>query len=252
MLVPWIWCGYITSGCPFFPSDFGRLNFDWAVSHRLASFERDAAFAWARAPGLSPVEVLGTWKWLAPWSARILGDPSVVKPLLIGVFGLLLLLSRLLVHPPPQIQRRWFVLLVPSSIGILFWFLTAPDPRFAQATLWVFALNLLLLPFYEADGWTCRLNIICTFALAVVALFDAGIGCGRLIKEKKQLPNVVQRQDELTARTADSGLTVWVPKNTNTPGDAQLIATPPDRFNSRLELRGSNLRDGFRLGPADQ
>ena len=251
-LVPWICCGYITSGYPFFPSDFGRLNFDWAVSHQLARFERDAAFAWARAPGLSPTEVLGNWKWLSPWSARLLGDPSVVKPLLAGAFGLLLLLSRLLVRPPPQIERRWFVLLVPSSIGLLFWFLTAPDPRFAEATLWVFALNLILLPFYGTDGWTRRMNIFCTIALAVVALYDAGVGCGRLIKEKKGLPNIVQRQDELTARSADSGLTVWIPKNTNTPGDAQLIATPPERFNSRLELRGSNLRDGFRVGPAPQ
>lgn len=248
ILVPWICCGYITSGCPFFPSDFGRLNFDWAVPRQLVSFERDAAFAWARAPGLSPMEVLGNWKWLTPWSARILGDPSVVKPLLAGAFGLLLLLSRLLVRPPPLIERRWFVLLVPSSIGLLFWFLTAPDPRFAQATLWVFALNLLLLPFCGTDASTRRLSIFCTFALAVVALFDAGVGCERLMREKKKLPNFVQRQDELTARSADSGLTVWIPKNTNTPGDAQLIATPPDRFNSRLELRGSNLRDGFRIG----
>ena len=109
-----------------------------------------------------------------------------MKPLLAGAFGLLLLLFRLLVHPPPQIERRWFVLLVPSSIGLLFWFLTAPDPLFAQATLWVFALNLLLLPFYGSDEWTRRLNIFCTFALAVVVLFDAGVGCIRLKKEKKE------------------------------------------------------------------
>ena len=248
ILVPWICCGYITSGRPFFPSDFGRLDFDWAVSPQLAGIERDAALAWARAPGLPPTEVLGHWKWLAAWSARILGDPVVVKPLLAGVVGLLLLLGRLLVHPLPQIERRWFILLVPSSAGLLFWFLTAPDPRFAQATLWVFALNLLLLPLHSADDWTRRLNILATFALIIVALLDAGVGLVRLKKEKKNLPNIVQHHDELVARSTDSGLTVWIPKNVYAPGDAQLIATPPDRFNSHLELRGSNLRQGFRIG----
>jgi hypothetical protein len=115
--------------------------------------------------------------------------------------------------------------------------------------LWVFALNLLLLPFNSTDHWTRRLNILCIVALAMVSLFDAGLGCARLIKEKKRLPNILKPQIQLSARSTDSGLTVWIPKNGYAPGDAQLIATPSDRFNSLLELRGSNLRDGFRIGP---
>jgi hypothetical protein len=249
ILTPWICCGYITSGCPFFPSDFGRLNFDWAVPHQLAGVERDAALAWARAPGLPPTEVLGNWKWLTPWSARILGDPATVRALLAGVVGLLLFLGRLIMRPPPQIERRWFVLVAPSAVGLLFWFLTAPDPRFGQATLWVFALNLLLLPFHSTDHWTRRLRIMATIALAIIGLFDAGVGCARLMKEKKRLPNIEKPQIQLSARSTNSGLPVWIPKNGYAPGDAQLIATPSDRFNSRLELRGSNLRDGFRIGP---
>jgi hypothetical protein len=251
IFIPWVCCGYITSGCPFFPSEFGRLPLDWAVPHTLAVVEKNAAFAWARAPGLQPEDVLANWNWLAPWSARILSDPLVCKPLLAGVVGLLMVLGRLLMHPPPLIGRRWFVLLVPSSVGLLFWFLTAPDPRFAQATLWVFALNLLLLPFGDIDEWSRRLNFWGTLALAILALFDAGTGCARLKKEKKRLPNIVPSQNELSARTTNSGLAVWIPTTAYEPGDAQLVATPPDRFNPGLELRGSNLRDGFRIRTAE-
>jgi hypothetical protein len=247
LFAPWICCGYITSGCPFFPSDLGRLNFDWAAPHQSAIAERDAAFAWARAPGLRPSEVLGNWNWLKPWLARVLADPSVVKTLLAGAVGLLLLCGRLLLRPSPQFDRRWFLLLFPSSAGLLFWFLTAPDPRFAQATLWVFALNLLLLPFRGTDDWSHRLNRIGTCAVAVVAVFDVGIGGLKLIKEKKRLPNIVERQIDLSVRKTNSGLAVWIPKTAYEPGDAELIATPPDRFDSRLELRSSNLRDGFRI-----
>ena len=39
-----------TSGCPFFPSEIGRVAFDWPVPRELATLEKDAAFAWARAP----------------------------------------------------------------------------------------------------------------------------------------------------------------------------------------------------------
>jgi hypothetical protein len=248
VLTPWICCGYITSGCPFFPSDFGRLNFDWAAPYQSAIAERDAAFAWARAPSLRPSEVLGNWNWLKPWVVRVLDDPSVCKTLLVGAVGLLVLCGRLLLRPLPQFDRRWCLLLFPPAVGLLFWFLTAPDPRFAQATLWLFALSLLLLPFRGTDDWSRRLNIVGICAVAVVLLFDAGVGGARLIKEKKRLPNIVERRIDLSVRKTNSGLSVWIPKVAYEPGDAQLIATPPDRFNSRLELRGSNLRDGFRMG----
>ncbi|MBV9300386.1 MAG: hypothetical protein JO066_15595 [Verrucomicrobia bacterium] len=246
LFIPWICCGYITSGCPFFPSDFGRLNFDWAVPRQLATFEKDAVFAWARAPGLAPKEVLGNWNWLSPWIVRILSDTWAVKPLLLGIVGFLLFLGRLVMQPPLQVERRWLVLLVPSAVGILFWFLTAPDPRFAQAVLWVFALNILLLPF-QATNRARGLGILATFALAILASINAVVGSARLIKEKKRIPNIVQSQNELSARRTDSGLTVWTPKNAYEPGDSQLISTPSDRFNSRLELRGSSLHDGFRI-----
>jgi hypothetical protein len=71
----------------------------------------------------------------------------------------------------------------------------------------------------------------------------------RLAKERKRLPNSVGGKVDLLERRTDSGLTVWVPKSVYEPGFAQLISTPPDRFNSRLELRGPTLRDGFRIRP---
>jgi hypothetical protein len=247
LLVPWISCGYITSGCPFFPSEFGRLGFDWAVPHELAGLEKDAAFAWARTPGLPPAEVLRNWEWITPWWIRLLGSPLVVKPMLVAVVGLSLMLARFLMPPRPQIDRPWLVLLIPCSAGLCFWFLTAPDPRFAQATFWVFALNILLLPFLTTGSFSRLLALPAALVLAVVAIFDTGIGVVRLIQEKKSLPNIVRGQADLSARRTDSGLTVWIPKNVYEPGFAQLISTPPDRFNSGLELRDSNLRDGFRI-----
>jgi hypothetical protein len=247
MLVPWICCGYLTSGCPFFPSEIGRLGFDWAVPHDLASFEKDAAFAWARAPGLPVLEVLRSSEWIGPWAKRMLSNPLVVKPSLVAIVGVILLLASFLTFGRPRIERRWVVLLIPSSAGLGFWFLTAPDPRFAQATLWIFTLNVLLFPFLTEGGFTRSMALLAVLVLSLVAAFDIGIGLVRLTQEKKSLPNSVGGQIDLLARRTDSGLTVWVPRIGNAAGAAQLIATPSDRFNSRLELRGPNLREGFRI-----
>jgi hypothetical protein len=38
--VPWLCRGYITSGYPFYPSEFGRINFDWMVPAASALFEK--------------------------------------------------------------------------------------------------------------------------------------------------------------------------------------------------------------------
>ena len=247
MLVPWITCGYITSGCPFFPSEIGRIGFDWAVPHDLASLEKDAAFAWARAPGLPVLEVLRNPGWITPWAKRLLSDSLVLKPSLVASVGVVLLLASFLTSGRPRIGRRWVVLLIPSSVSIGFWFLTAPDPRFAQATLWICALNVLSSPFLTESGFSRSMAVLAVLLLGVLAAIDAGIGAVRLAEEKKRLPNTMGGQVDLLARRTDSGLTVWVPRNAYEPGFAQLISTPPDRFNSRLELRGPDLRDGFRI-----
>lgn len=247
LLVPWIVCGYITSGCPFFPSEIGRLAFDWAVPRELATLEKDAAFAWARAPGLPPIEVLRNWEWITPWSIRLLGNPLVIKPMLVALVGFSVMLARFLKPPPPKIDRWWLLLLFPSAAGLCFWLLTAPDPRFAQATLWIFALNILVLPFLMSGDFSRWLALPAIVVLAAVAIFDSEIGGLRLIREKKSLPNIVRGQADLSARQTDSGLTVWVPKGVYEPGFAELISTPPDRFSPGLELRNSNLRDGFRI-----
>jgi len=249
MFVPWVTCGYITSGCPFFPSEIGRLGFDWTVPHELARLEKDAAFAWARAPGLPVVEVLGTWDWITPWAERLLSSPLAVKPSLVAMMGTVLLLARLLTSSRPRVERWWVVLLIPSSVGLGFWFLTAPDPRFAQATLWIFALNVLFFPFLTEGAFSRSMALLVVLLLSLLGAFDVGIGVVRLAKERKRLPNSAGGKVDLLVRHTDCGLTVWVPKNVYEPGFAQLVSTPPDRFNSRLELRGPNLRDGFRIRP---
>jgi hypothetical protein len=69
----------------------------------------------------------------------------------------------------------------------------------------------------------------------------------RLGREGEKLPNFVGGRPVMTLRRTRSGLGVWLPTTEYNPGDWELVSTPPDLFDSRLELRGPTLRQGFRI-----
>jgi hypothetical protein len=72
-------------------------------------------------------------------------------------------------------------------------------------------------------------------------------GLARLHQERGRFPNFVGGPPPLVSRVTFSGLAVWVPTESNLTGPWQIPATPTDRFDPRLELRGKTFRDGFRI-----
>lgn len=246
LLFPWLCSGYLTSGYPFFPSEFARMNFDWTVPHELVERERDWALSWAREPGIPPELVLRNWNWVGSWLTRLWSSPDVIKPLIFVVTGLMVAFA------PPlrrEVQNvgKWFILITPSIFALIFWLLTAPAPRFAEATLWIFGTNVLVCSFVV---FTQTPKLTCCVAVAVVLSlvgYNVSVGFERLTHEVERFPNFVGGIPDMTLRSTRSGLGVWVPATQYNPGDWELLSTPPDRFNSRLELRGPTLRQGFRI-----
>jgi hypothetical protein len=81
---------------------------------------------------------------------RLWSDPEVIMPLLLTVTGLLIAFS-LVFSREVQNVRKWSILVIPSILALVFWFLTAPAPRFAEATLWIFAANGLFVRYFIHD-----------------------------------------------------------------------------------------------------
>jgi hypothetical protein len=245
--IPWVGRGYITSGYPLYPSDLGRINFDWTVPIEAASSEKDWVLSWAREPFHNSQTVLMNADWFRPWVAATLADPMVLKSMVLGLAGIILIAST-----RPWLYRRdswfaWVLLVTPVVSSLLFWFLTAPDPRFAEGTIWLLAADVAYLPFAGNDfRQRFARGFLAVVIIGFISLELAG-GLQRLAKEPERFPNYVGKPVPMVSELTYSGLAIWVPAQGQLTGPWNIPATPRDRFDPRLELRGTTLREGFRM-----
>jgi hypothetical protein len=245
--IPWVCRGYITSGYPLYPSELGAIHFDWIVPHEAASADKNWVLSWARDPGRDWQVVLANNDWLRPWLATTFGDLLVRKSLLLGAAGLILGLI--------SAPWRWRIgsffrcccLMAPVILSLVFWFLTAPDPRFAGATIWTVAADIAFLPFACLVSVRLLLRVFTTVLIAGFIGLELKEGAIRLATEHEQFPNFVGGTSELVPRLTYSGLAIWVPVAGDLTGPWKIPAAPPSSFNPKLELRGKTLRDGFRI-----
>jgi hypothetical protein len=245
--MPWLCRGYILSGYPLFPSGLGRIHFDWMVPSEKALSERNWILSWARQPGPSWHSVLAGGGWFRSWVVTTASDPMVWKPLLLFAAGLVLIG----ITTPWRYRKDSFIgwcwLICPAILSLFFWFFAAPDPRFAQATLWVLAADIVYLPFACTNGSFRSLRILFVVIIAGFTLVELKQGLVRLYREKGHFPNYVGGVAPLVTRLTFSGLAIWVPSEGDVSGPWQIPATPSNRFDPRLELRGKTLREGFRI-----
>jgi hypothetical protein len=245
--IPWLCRGYVISGYPFYPAEFGRIHFDWMVPREAAFSEKNWILSWAREPNATWRSVLSSSDWLRSWSVSAIEDPMVWKPLLVSGAGLILIGITRPWRYRENSLFEWFCLFSPVVLSLLFWFLSAPDPRFAEATLWVFAADLVYLPLVCANDLPRVPRILFVLLVAGCALFALEEGIVPLCRQKGHFPNYVGGVPPMVSRLTFSGLAIWVPVEGNLTGPWKIPATPADRFDPRLELRGKTLREGFRI-----
>jgi hypothetical protein len=140
----------LLSGYPFFPTTLAALPVDWRVPATIVRSQNRWVDSWARHPGLTPEQVLGSWSWLSPWFHARVRDLDVIAPLTL----LAALVPSLLVPDAGRRARRlpMLAVLVPSAVAIVVWFFTAPDPRFAFAPIWLAAIALVAWALPALDG----------------------------------------------------------------------------------------------------
>jgi hypothetical protein len=215
---------------------------DWKVPAHLARLEQLSVRSYAKLPHVpfETVDKMPLKEWMPRWWGN--KKPFDKALLILSISAALFLLFRLSsMYRKIPIRER--ILIITLLAGIAFWFISAPDPRFAYGTLW-FTLILglyyltqpvkippLLFPILQAGGILAL--------LAVFVAFGGASTMGNNILHPAGVPTVPLKQEKI------HGATIYLPQTGNQCWDAALPCTPS--FQQSLRLRGDNLQDGFRI-----
>lgn len=253
----WTVRGFMLSGYPLYPSTIGHVSVDWAVPIETVANEANAIYSWSRQPYTDWSYALGSWEWFGPWSSRMSRDTvGVVYPLVLAVvFCIIAVISRWLSFFK---QRAWprcleWAILPPVVIGLIYWFFTAPDPRYAHALFWCLSLSSALLflcavqPLLKKRSWVVVMCVV--FIMANLHfIHDAVYRVYRhnIITEVSSSGWHPIKTIPLIQKQTLSGLVVFTPEQGNQCWDSPLPCTTPARFNPDLRLRiPGKLASGF-------
>ncbi len=250
-LILWAARGVALTGYPAYPCALGGFDVDWRAPADRARQEVLWVRAWAREPGKKPEEVLGSRRWLSGWVRRVVESPCQRIDVAFPAAAFLVLAALCLARSR---ERRWpgsgWVWLAPAAGGAGFWFLSAPDPRFAGACLWWLAAGAAALHVMISSP-AARPRRIRALLLVSLALAFLRVRGGDLwLSPGSERGFYPVPSPELREARTESGLVVYVPCQGDQCWDGPLPCAPHADPRLRLRRPGS-LRWGFRLAPPE-
>src|SRR4029453_4839806 len=274
VLVPWMIRGIILSGYIAYPSGIGSFPVEWPIPLIYVAKLATIFQVWGRQPGSGDPKVLSDWGWLVPWAYR-LPIFDVVVPLLLTLAGCFFtLLYRVMKNRESRASGVQWLFLLPSVASLLFWFVTAPDPRYASAAFWVLGAGAIALAAQELGmSFNQKMGRFAAFfCLAIVASLIASVvidgqaeALRGIIKENNPLQvfrHLSIKRDlilsepggdsgfyasphvDLNTFVTHSGLLMYVPKNGKQCWDAPLPCARRPIPDLRLRQEG-DMRSGF-------
>jgi hypothetical protein len=239
LLLPWLATGVMLSGYPLYPSSFGAVPVDWRVPEAVANSDASWIAGWARQPGADALASLQTWSWLGPWFA--LNFTAIVPAAAVCLVALALTARTWRKFP------REVLLAVPVGLSLVFWFASAPDPRFAGALLWLAAAIPALcarrLPSprrWRSTAMILSSTVILQLPTIAIVALSIGLVLGQSPTE------AAFPEPQLATRVTDSGLVVYMPTESDQAWEAPLPSTP--YFDPHLQQRcADSLACGFRM-----
>ena len=190
-IIPTFIRGFIASGSPIFPKTIPIVHdiFPWSVPHEIARGISQDVLAWARSPGPGYHESLNGYDWIGEWIISVITwQKGILTLFLLFSFVIFICLiyysmlqqkkAKSALQPDTQNALVWYPFLV-IGVGLLFWFFTGPDPRFAGGYLFSLGLFMIIFPYMKYAcfipanmvNWS---KIVITIAFAAMTIGTTG------------------------------------------------------------------------------
>jgi hypothetical protein len=144
LFVVWTARSIFLSGYLVFPVPATALTFlPWHLPVPMARQLVDTLKAWARAPGVPPEIVLSSSAWIHEWLGWFLEENLFYTTLAYAILGFGLIIFFLPTRRSNLALAKCWPAFAMLCTGLLYWFTTAPDPRYGFGYL--FALACLAL-----------------------------------------------------------------------------------------------------------
>ena len=247
LLSIWAVRSIILSGYIFFPSTLGSLPVTWRVPRPLALSVTNWIRSWARAPGAFWTDVLGNWNWLRPWLKNF--PYEYTKPLITGLLALTLYLITIprIIRNSSQSHYAYLAILGPPFISVIFWFFSAPDPRFSGACFWMFGAGFAALAIDNIDLKSSVTSRTLAYLLCLsffVYLFPS-FGSFLIIPNQQGGPFYNFTRPEYSTISISNLTKINIPNNTDQCWNIPIPCTP--YYRPTLKLRKNGLDSGFLL-----
>ncbi|MBP9854302.1 MAG: hypothetical protein KBD53_05505 [Candidatus Omnitrophica bacterium] len=236
--------GLILSGYPLYPSTFTFLKADWQIPYQKVVDMAGHVKSWAQLQQLGKIT---GWYWLIPWGNRMLHNVfnrfDLIFPVLITAVTTIIFLFR---SYTPSDKRKLDLLVLPSLLNVIFWFIQAPEPRFAGSTFFIIAIALVSFFIFNSLVHKQRIyTAVINFCWMIFLLSTLTTMTKELMQGEKDFR--LTQKSVIKQEMTNSGLTIFLPLDgyhNEQCWDAPLPCTP--NFNKDLHLRDkNNILKGF-------
>jgi hypothetical protein len=245
-LLPFLLRNVVLSGYLIFPFPaLDLFDFDWEIPRAEVLAEKRYIETWARIVDYDVLRIASmTWRdWLPIWWQHLSGLWKSIM-LLCALLPLATLWYTLKKRPGMAI----FTLAI--LLNLAFWFVTAPDPRFALGFLLLGAASTAAavseIIFPRENTPISRIfekNAVYLPLAAMIAVLGMAVLKIRLNGEKIVRPVPLEAAQVRSYNF--TGLPIFIPAAGERCFGCPLPCTP--LLNERLQLRGENMESGFRI-----
>ncbi len=226
--IPYLSRGVILSGYTAFPLTAGYFNFQWSVAPESAENTANWIKSWARIPGVDWHIALKNPNWPSSWLQR---NSVFLWPYCISIALSILLILLSFILEKNKKALKFLAILSLSFSGCLFWFFSAPEPRFGYGYLFSFSSLLWsygLYNLFAEKKITDLLMKSVLFLFFFLLIFNNNLSLKQIFKTTK-IKNA--RYEKNTTNQSDI---VFSPKSGDQCFDAPLPCTP--YFNKDLKI----------------